>query len=120
MTVNALYPDYQGKVRDVESNFHGNRIVYVSWDRHLMFTNPYAYLVQPDMTFGDFVKTMMASSYSVHPDWEQIKWTEVIWHRGGQPFAPDFEASLEANGVGHKTAIRFSTPGLNGIKGLGI
>lgn len=120
MTVNALYPDYQGNVRDAESNFHGGRIVYISWDRHLMFTNPYAFLVQPEMKFGDFINTMMASAYASHPDWEKINWAEVVWYRGGTMFKPDPAATFAENGVGHKTALRFSTPGLDGIEGLGI
>ncbi|MBS1188322.1 MAG: phenol hydrolase gamma subunit [Rhodocyclaceae bacterium] len=120
MTVNALYPDYQGKVRDAESNFHGGRLLYVAWNRHLMFTNPFAYLVQPDMKFGDFVKTVMAPSFETHPDWAKIDWTKVTWHRKGESFAPDCSKTLKENGLAHKAAIQFSTPGLDGIGGLGI
>lgn len=120
MTVNALYPDYVGQVRDVESNFHGNRVLYVSWLRHLMFTNPYAFLVQPDMPFGQFVSEALAPAFGSHPDWEKISWPEVVWYRGEQPVAIDFSATLRQLGLNHKTALQFSTPGLDGLRGLGI
>ncbi|MFA5122592.1 hypothetical protein [Zavarzinia sp.] len=35
----------------------------------------------------------------------------------GEKRTPDFGASLEANRIGHKSLIRFWTPGLEGWKG---
>ena len=37
--------------------------------------------------------------------------------RSGQPWQPDPAKSLADNGLQHKDAIRFRTPGLTGIKG---
>ena len=37
MPVHAITPDYKGEVKDRLENFHGNQIVYVGWDHHLMF-----------------------------------------------------------------------------------
>jgi phenol hydroxylase P4 protein len=32
-----------------------------------------------------------------------------------EPWAPDFAASLDANGLRHKDMLRLQTPGLNGL-----
>jgi len=41
----------------------------------------------------------------------------VQWFKSGQPWQPDFGKTLAENGLGHKDAIRFRTPGLTGIRG---
>lgn len=120
MTVQSLYPDYQGVVRDDPANFHGLMIVYVSWKKHLMFTNPFAFMVPPDMRFGDFVQGVMGPAFSSHPDWPSIDWQQVRWTAHGKPVAIDFDANLEKNGLVHKTALQFETPGLDGLHGQGI
>ena len=37
MPIQAITPDYKGEVLDKFENFHGNQVVYVGWDHHLMF-----------------------------------------------------------------------------------
>lgn len=120
MTVNALYPNYTGVVRDLESNFHGGRLIYVSWKRHLMFTNPFAYLASPEISFREFIDTFLSPSFSMHPDWAKIDWSTAQWFRKGELFVPDYEASLQANCLTHKAALQLYTPGLEGLQGLGI
>ena len=51
MSVNALY-DYKFEPRDKVENFHGMQLLYLYWPHHLMYCSPFAFLVQPDMTFG--------------------------------------------------------------------
>lgn len=120
MTVTSLTPGYQGVVRDDPANFHGMNVVYVTWKRHLMFTNPFAFMVPPEMRFGDFVEAVMGPAFAAHPDWAKVDWGKATWVAHGRPFTPDFDASLEKNGLGHKTGLQFDTPGLDGIGGLGI
>jgi phenol hydroxylase P4 protein len=117
MTVRALQPNYGGPVRDREENFHGMRIVFVGWDRHLMYSNPLALLVAPAMTFDQLLQETLPAAYGLHPDWPQIDWSRVTWLLGGKAFSPDRSASLQANGIGHKSLLRLQTPGLNGIRG---
>ena len=92
-------------------------LLYIGWDKHLMLCAPFCVPLPPTMTFGDMVKGVLPGMYAVHPDFAQIDWDRVEWFKSGEPFKPDFGKSLADNGLGHKDAIRFRTPGLNGLKG---
>jgi phenol hydroxylase P4 protein len=115
----AAIGDYPARVRDGVENFHGNIMVAIGWDRHLMICSPMAFPLPPDMPFGAFVEEVMPAAYAPHPEWSRIDWDKVEWMLDGAPFAPDFKKSLKDNGIGHKSVVRFRTPGLNGIKGSG-
>lgn len=119
MPVKAIRDDYKFPAKDVESNFHGNRVVYVGWDHHMMFCAPVAFPLPPDMPFQALVDQAISSAFSQHPDFAKIDWNTVEWRLDGKSFTPDLSASLDANGVRHKSLVRMHTPGLNGIGGSG-
>ena len=110
---------YVDNVMDDVSKFHGNQVVYVGWDEHLMFCASTAYPLPPEMPFADLIKDVLPSTYAIHPDFEKIDWDAVQWSLNNEPFTPDLEASLKDNGIKHKCSLRFVTPGLNGVKGSG-
>jgi len=118
MAVTAI-GEYPVLPRDLQENFHGNIMVIVGWDKHLMISSPMAFPLPPDMPFGALVQEVMPAAFSPHPDWAEIDWSNVIWLLNGEPFEPDMEKSLADNGVDHKSVIRFQTPGLDGIQGSG-
>ena len=120
MPVQAITPEYTGTVKDKVENFHGNQVVYVGWDEHLMFPAAFAWPVPPQMSFGDFRGQVMDSGFSSHPEWEQINWDNTTWLLDGEAFEPDESQSLESLGIGHKSLLRFRTPGLKGFKGMGV
>ena len=117
MTVVALEQGYTGEVKDRVENFHGNQLIFIGWEDHLMFCSPMCIPVPASMPFGALVKEAMPSLFSSHPDWEKIDWDKVQWFRSGKPFAPALDKSLADNGLAHKSMIRFRTPGLTGIQG---
>jgi len=117
MPVVALAPNYQGTVADAEDRFHGNRLLYVGWEDHLLFCSPVCLPLPPDMPFGALLKDVLPGVYGSHPDFGRIDWGQVRWFDSGRPFTPDPAKSLADNGLGHKSAIRFRTPGLRGIGG---
>ncbi|MGO9818497.1 MAG: phenol hydroxylase subunit P4 [Acidocella sp.] len=119
MSVVALAPDYESKVeiRDLQKNFHGNILVFVHWEEHLSFCSALAFPLPPAMPFGALVSEVIAPHYAAHPDAGKIDWSKVIWSIDGEKGTPDFNASLEANGLHHKSLVRFWTPGLSGIVG---
>ena len=119
MPVNAIREDYRFPAKDAEANFHGNRVVYVGWDHHMMFCAPVAFPLPPDMPFGALVGEVLPNAFGMHPDFPQIDWDKVEWKLNGNSFTPDMAASLDANGVKHKSALRMRTPGLEGIGGSG-
>jgi phenol hydroxylase P4 protein len=117
MAVVALSANYVGEVKDRVENFHGNQLLFIGWEDHLMFCAPLCIPVPAGMPFGALVKEALPGLFSSHPDWERIDWSKVQWLLSGKPFAPAPEKSLADNGIGHKSVLRFRTPGLNGIQG---
>lgn len=113
----AAIKDYVAQPRDRVENFHGNQLLYVGWEDHLMFCAPFCFALPPAMPFGTLVEHVLPGAFGYHPDFECIDWSQVLWLKSGRPFQPDAGKSLAANGLGHKDVIRFRTPGLTGIKG---
>lgn len=118
MTVTALKP-YSFAARDAVENFPAP-LVYIGWEGHRMFPAPFCLPLPPDMPFGALATQILPGIYGSHPDFAHIDWRQTQWTLGSEPFSPDDSKSLAENGIGHKTLIRFSTPGLAGIKGCGI
>ncbi len=120
MTVQAAYPDYSSHLPDAVANFHGNQLVYIGWDEHLMFPFATAFPLPPQMPFAALRDELLPSVYAVHPDFARIDWTAAQWLRDGVAFTPDPLKNLEQNGIGHKCLLRLVTPGLNGIGNSGF
>ena len=117
MPVIALNEGYTGEIRDREENFHGNQLLFVGWEDHLMFCAPHCIPVAPGMPFHTLVNELIPAMYSVHPDWQKVDLQRAEWFRSGESFTPDLDKTLRENGLGHKAVIRFRTPGLAGIGG---
>ncbi|MDD3444495.1 MAG: phenol hydroxylase subunit P4 [Zavarzinia sp.] len=117
MTVSAI-SRYEFKARDRVENFHGNQIVYWHWEEHLMFCAPIALPMPPSMPFRAALETVLPGCYGAHPDWSKIDWSKVTWMLDSRPFKPNMDASLAENNIGHKSVLRFWTPGLQGIDGI--
>ena len=119
MAVAAITDNYTGERLDAVENFHGNQILYLSWDHHLMICSPVALPVPPDMPFAKVVEELIPGAFGVHPEFGEIDWSSAQWHLNGKPFSPDMDKGLVDQGIDHKSIVRFATPGLNGIKGSG-
>lgn len=119
MSVNAMNPGYEDHIefRDAEKNFHGNRLVYLHWEKHLSFCSPIAFPLPLTMPFGAFVDAIVKPHYGSHPDFAQIDWAAVEWTIDDAAATPDFAQSLAENGLHHKSLVRFRTPGLDGYLG---
>lgn len=116
MSVRAL-KDYPLRVADSKDKFNGNQMLFVGWDQHLMFCAPFAWALPPTMLFGDLVNGVFPDAFGAHPDFAKIDWSNVEWLKSSQPWQPDFDLTIEQNGLEHKDSLRFRTPGLNGIEG---
>lgn len=111
----AAIKEYVGVSRDQVANFHGKQIVYVSWDHHLLFAAPFLICMPPETPFREFVEGPLKALVSPDPDAAAIDWSKVEWLKSNAPWTPDFDASLAANGIGHKDQLRIRTPGLNSL-----
>lgn len=118
MALKAITPDYEKYTenRDLPGLYHGNLMVYVHWENHLSFAAAIALPLPPPTPFG-VIKEAIAGIYGPHPDWEKIDWSKVIWKIDGKDATPVMEKSIADHGIGHKSLIRFWTPGLDGYKG---
>ena len=115
MSVVAVKP-YDFPARDRRENFPAP-LLYIGWEDHLMFASPVCLPLPPDTPFGALAQGVLPGVYGEHPDFARIDWSQVEWFKSGQPWTPDPAKSLQANGLQHKDAIRFRTPGLSGIQG---
>ncbi len=113
MAVKALV-DYKFPPADTQDKFHGNQLLYVGWDDHLMFCAPFAYSLPPSTKFAELVEKHLPHIYGYHPDFAQIDWSKVEWLKSGQPWQADFDKTLAELGLKHKDVLRLQTPGLNG------
>lgn len=120
MSVKAITPDYTGEVRDRLENFHGNQVVYVGWDHHLMFCAAFAFPVPPTMTFRQLRDEVMAGAFAPHEEWEKVNWDSATWLLNGEPFQPQLDVELIAQGIDHKSLLRFQTPELKGYKAASV
>jgi phenol hydroxylase P4 protein len=116
MAVTAL-KEYQFDPADKLENFHGNQLIYIGWDQHLLFCAPFCFPLPPAMPFRAFVEQVLPGAFGYHPEFKQIDWRTAQWLKSGEPFQPDWDKSLADNGLGHKDALRLRTPGLTGIQG---
>jgi phenol hydroxylase P4 protein len=113
----AAIREYSFEPLDLEEKFHGNRLLYVGWEDHLLFCAPFAFPLPPAMSFRDLVEKVLPPAYGYHPDFARIDWAAVQWFKSGQPWHPRWDESLDENGLRHKDLLRFRTPGLTGIAG---
>jgi len=102
--------------RDGESLFHGKRLIFLSWENHLMFAAPLCVPLPPTLPFGALIRDVLPELYGEHPEFEDIDWKRTLWFNSSKRFIPDVGKSLEQHGLSHKSLIRFRTPALEGIR----
>ncbi|MBN9429302.1 MAG: phenol hydroxylase subunit P4 [Burkholderiales bacterium] len=112
----AAVQSYDFPAKDVRENFPAP-LLYIGWEDHLMFCAPFCLPLPPDMPFGALIEQVLPGAFGDHPDFERIDWSQAQWLKSGRPWTPDLAKSLADNGLRHKDAIRFRTPGLAGIAG---
>lgn len=108
--------DYPLHQADTEDRFFGNRLIYISWENHLMYAAPFCLPLPPTLPFGALVRDVLPEICGEHPEFEQIDWPRTEWFNSSRRFRPDFGKSLAQHGITHKSLIRFRTPALDGIK----
>lgn len=118
MSVKAIRPGYHGEMKDTVEKFHGNQLLNIGWDKHLMFATPLCIPVPPQMPFGALIDKVLPNLYGQHPDFAKVDWSAATWTLSGRAFQPALDKSLEENGITHKASIRLRTPGLNGLSGV--
>ena len=116
MSVVALEP-YSFPAKDARENFPAP-LLYIGWEDHLMFCAP----VLPAAAARHAVRRAGArrccpASTATTPTSRRSTGRRCSGSRAASRWTPDPAKSLADNGLKHKDAIRFRTPGLTGIKG---
>jgi phenol hydroxylase P4 protein len=118
MPVHALGA-YDFGSRDAVERYKGRQLLFVNWEKHRMFSRAFVLALSPDTPFSQLLEKFIPEAYGFHPDFARIDWKAVTWCNSTTPFTPDPARSLRENGIGHKDLIRFTTPGLDGLGGMG-
>lgn len=116
MPVVALRP-YEFAPADAHEKFHGNQLLYVGWEDHLLLCAPFCWPLPPSMPFQALLSNVFPGAFGLHPEFAAIDWSKAEWFKSGKPWQPQMDKSLAENGLKHKDVLRFRTPGLTGIKG---
>lgn len=110
--------EYEFEPLDAEKNFHGNILTYWNWVDHLMFCAPICIPFPPDTPLKVVLEEALPGAYGYHPEWKEVDFTKAQWILDGKEVSLDPEKSLADNGFRHKSAARFTTPGLSGVGGV--
>ena len=108
---------YAAQSLDRQENFNGLQLAYLCWERHLMFCAPFTLPLPPDMPFADFIENVVKPAIAPHPDAAKVDFSQASWRLDDAGFQPDPQLGLAANGIGHKSLLHLSTPGLDGLHG---
>lgn len=108
--------DYRFAPRESTGRFPAP-LLYIGWDQHMVFCAPLAVPLAPDTTFQTLIDAVLPALYSQHPDFKRIDWPRVQWFKSGAMFTPRRDGTLAEHGFGHKSVLRFRTPGLEGVRG---
>jgi len=120
MATQALRSDYHGEFKDSLEKFGGAQLVYIGWDKHLLFCSSRAFPLPPTMTFQEMLDNVMPEAFAQHPEFEKVVWQDAQWILDNQPLKPDFTKTLADLGVGHKSLLRLVTPNLTGYQGADV
>ena len=80
-----------------------------------MFCAALAFPLPPEMPFAAITGELLPQFYAPHPDFTQVDWSTVRWTLDGVEFVPQPDVAIGEQGIGHKSLLRFWTPGLSGL-----
>ncbi len=92
-------------------------LLYVAWDEHMIFAAPAVVPLSMHTLMADVQSKVLPKLYNAHPEFERIQWSQVQWFCGDRMFTPKPNGTLAEHGFGHKSVLRFRTPGLEGLRG---
>jgi phenol hydroxylase P4 protein len=107
MAVTAMY-DYNWPSRSRAELYGDAQLVHVWWNGNPYFVSAATFPFPKDMPFGAMVNAVLKDFFSADPDFKPEMLDTASWKIDHVAVTPDMEASLVANGVGHKSLVEFS------------
>jgi phenol hydroxylase P4 protein len=105
MAVTAMY-DYNWPSRSAAEFYGDNQLVHVWWKGNPFFVSAATFPFPKEMPFGALVG-LCKEFFAADPDFDPASMDTARWAVDKDPLTPDMEASLVANGVGHKSLVQF-------------
>jgi len=105
MAVVANY-EYNWPSRSAAELYGDAQLVHVWWKGNPYFVAASTFPFPKDMPFGALVG-LCKEFFAADPDFTPEMRDTARWAVDKQPITPDMEASLVANGVGHKSLVQF-------------
>ena len=101
--------DYDFPSRSAQELYGDDQLVHVWYDGNPWFVAAACFRAPKAMTFADFWAALVVPYHVEDPDWQE-SWTpaDFEWAVDDAAWEPDADASLEAQGVGHKSVIRMA------------
>lgn len=107
MAVKAMY-EYNWPSRSRAELYGDAQLVHVWWNGNPYFVAASTFPFPKAMPFGALVNEVLKGFFSADPDFRPEMLDNASWKIDHVAVTPDMEASLEANGVGHKSLVEFS------------
>jgi phenol/toluene 2-monooxygenase (NADH) P4/A4 len=106
MAVRAI-SEYKFPSLSRQELYGDDELVHVWWKGNPYFVSASCFRFPKAMPFGDLVG-VLKGFYTADPDFVPDSLDSVQWVIDDRQVTPDMAASLESNGVGHKSLIQFS------------
>ena len=119
MAVKFVGESYDFPCANRVENYGGDMNIYMVWDHHLIYCAPGAYRVPVDIKFREFLEQIFQPDYKQHPDVQKVNWDKAVWQMENEAWTPDLDKTLAENNIAHNSFIRVTTPGLEGMHGVG-
>ena len=107
MAVTAMY-DYNWPSRSAAELYGDAQLVHVWWNGNPYFVSAATFPFPKEMPFGAMVNEVLKGFFSADPDFVPESLDTAKWKIDHQDVDVDMNASLVANGVGHKSLVEFS------------
>ena len=105
MAVIAMY-DYDWPSRSRAELYGDNQLVHVWFKGNPFFVAASTFPFPKEMPFGALVG-LCKEFFAADPDFDPASMDTARWAIDKVPVTPAMEASLVANGVGHKSLVQF-------------
>jgi phenol hydroxylase P4 protein len=107
MAVKAL-GKYDIPARDRQEVFGDDQLVYLYVPNNYWFCSAACFRAGRAMSFEAFWETMLAPFVHSDSNLAGRSWRDGRWQLNGEPFTPDPERSLAAQGIGHKSLLTWT------------
>ena len=98
--------EYKFPSRSRQELYGDDQLVHIWWKGNPFYVSAATFPLPKEMPFGALVG-LAKDFFSADPDFDPDAFDNARWAVDKVPLTPDLEASIVANGVGHKSLVQF-------------